>query len=153
MIKLLFLLILSITNTAYAIPRGIENNNPGNIEYNKTNKWKGQTGHDGRFVKFDTEINGIRSLVILLQNKIEGKTASSLGRKLDNIQKLGFNYAPTHENDTNKYIDCIEHYSKVNKKDIITKDLLTQVVRGIIICENGYNPYKNLDKIVKRFIK
>ncbi|EPC6969828.1 structural protein, partial [Providencia stuartii] len=26
--------------------RGIRNNNPGNIDYNKANNWKGQLPHD-----------------------------------------------------------------------------------------------------------
>ena len=33
--------------------RGIRNNNPGNLEYSKTNPWVGQTGDDGRFAKFE----------------------------------------------------------------------------------------------------
>ncbi|HFX8036006.1 TPA: hypothetical protein ACIF5E_004931, partial [Escherichia coli] len=42
--------------------RGIRNNNPGNLEYSKTNPWVGQTGDDGRFAKFETPEHGIRAL-------------------------------------------------------------------------------------------
>ncbi|VFS64171.1 Uncharacterised protein [Kluyvera cryocrescens] len=34
--------------------RGIRNNNPGNLEFSKSNPWSGQTGDDGRFAKFET---------------------------------------------------------------------------------------------------
>lgn len=42
--------------------RGIRNNNPGNLEYSKSNPWVGQNGDDGRFAKFETPEHGIRAL-------------------------------------------------------------------------------------------
>lgn len=51
-------------------PRGIRNNNPGNIDFNSRNNWQGQLGVEtgGRFAIFDTPENGIRALGKLLIN-------------------------------------------------------------------------------------
>ena len=43
--------------TPKRVPRGIRNNNPGNIEFNEANPWSGSAGHDGRFIKFKERLN------------------------------------------------------------------------------------------------
>ena len=53
--------------------RGIRNNNPGNIDYNKNNQWRGQIGIETsainpRFAKFDNARKRIRALAKLLLN-------------------------------------------------------------------------------------
>ena len=61
-------------------PRGIRNNNPGNIDYNPRNAWRGQLAHspgiEPRFARFDTAHNGLRALGKLLLNyrKLYGST-------------------------------------------------------------------------------
>ena len=50
------------------LTRGIRNNNPFNIEYNKNNNWLGQRGHDSRFCIFDKMEHGVRAGMILLMN-------------------------------------------------------------------------------------
>ncbi|HGY2308601.1 TPA: structural protein, partial [Pseudomonas aeruginosa] len=50
-------------------PRGIRNNNPGNIVWSARNNWQGQLPHDPqiepRFCRFDTAHNGTRALAKL----------------------------------------------------------------------------------------
>lgn len=66
-------------------PRGIRNNNPGNIVWSARNNWQGQLPHDPqiepRFCRFDTAHNGTRALAKLLLNyrKVYGlRTVESL---------------------------------------------------------------------------
>ncbi len=49
--------------------RGIRNNNPGNLKYNASIKWQGQTGQDAQgFCTFDTMTDGVRAMAIDLKN-------------------------------------------------------------------------------------
>ena len=77
--------------------RGISNNNPGNLEYSKTNPWVGQTGDDGRFAKFETPEHGIRAL---------GRNLMSYQRQgIDTVSEIINRWAPpTDKNDTMSYI-------------------------------------------------
>ena len=45
-------------------PKGIRNNNPMNLEFRTSIQWRGQLGSDGRFVVFDTPLNGLRAGMI-----------------------------------------------------------------------------------------
>lgn len=54
--------------TASKVARGWRNNNPLNIEYNPRNKWRGQTGSDGRFAIFSTREYGYRAALVILRN-------------------------------------------------------------------------------------
>jgi len=62
-------------------PRGIRNQNPGNIDYNSRNDWQGQIGKEpgGRFAIFDTPENGIRALGKLLLNCRSKNAIPSVG--------------------------------------------------------------------------
>ena len=50
------------------VPRGLRNNNPGNLRSNPYNEhfWKKQIGSDGQFCKFESMYFGIRALCRLL---------------------------------------------------------------------------------------
>lgn len=50
-------------------PRGIRNNNPGNIRIS-SNAWQGKISPntDGTFEQFDTMTNGVRAIAVTLQN-------------------------------------------------------------------------------------
>ena len=58
-----------------SLPRGIRNNNPGNIEASKwTQSQPGYIGSDGRFAIFDTRMNGFRAMeALLLKYAQEGR--------------------------------------------------------------------------------
>lgn len=50
-------------------PRGIRNNNPGNIRHSDANDWQGQVGiDDAGFVIFDSPQNGVRAMTKILKN-------------------------------------------------------------------------------------
>ncbi|MDT7048332.1 structural protein [Providencia stuartii] len=121
--------------------RGIRNNNPGNIDYNKANNWKGQLPHDPsiepRFCRFESPVYGIRALMALLrtyQRKYGLKTVSGLINR----------WAPTNENNTSAYINGVAKELGVSATDIVSLDdkpTAIKLAKAIIRHENGTQPY------------
>jgi hypothetical protein len=122
--------------------RGVRNNNPGNIDFNKANDWQGQLGiEEGvtapRFARFDSAENGIRALGKLLrtyQARYGLKTvAAIIGR-----------WAPPGENDTGAYVSAVQQSVRLSTGKDATGDLaltdpavLTGLVKAIIKHENA----------------
>lgn len=120
-----------VTDMATGTTRGIRNNNPGNIEYNKANNWNGQTGHDGRFIQFDTMENGVRALTILIVNYYQRYGAVT-------VEQILNRYAPGHENPTNSYIDFVADKVGVAPRQMLNLDEhLLSLIGAIIRFENG----------------
>lgn len=121
------------------LPRGIRNNNPGNIRWG--DNWQGlkQDGkkQDPSFCVFTHPVYGIRALARLLQNY--QKTYG-----LNTPRKIISRYAPPNENQTQAYIQsvanqlCITPDTPVDLTDVAT---LTVFVKAIIRHENGIQPY------------
>jgi hypothetical protein len=58
------------------IPRGVQNNNPLNIDYNTANHWNGQIpvsylGTETRFCVFESPAAGIRAAIVNFQHYVE----------------------------------------------------------------------------------
>lgn len=123
--------------------RGIRNNNPGNIEYNESNKWQGETGVEekGRFTTFDSPEMGIRALTKLLINKASGKASSTGGKKLETVRELIASHAPDFENDVDAYVDAIGGLDPDSPLDVNDTDTMFKLIKGIIKHENGGVPY------------
>lgn len=122
-------------------PRGIRNNNPGNIEFNPANDWKGQHPQsqqiDKRFCVFTEPEWGIRALMIILRN---------YQRKynLNTVEEIINRWAPSNENDTNAYVNHVCKQMMVEKDeelDLEDKDTLINLSRAICKHENGVQPY------------
>lgn len=112
-------------------PRGIRNNNPGNME---PGGWFGETGNDGRFAIFDTMQNGIRALskqLIVYQTKYGVNTvAQAINR-----------WAPSNENQTSAYIALVCSVLNCNADDNFNfsdPDFLYWMVTAIGEEENGH---------------
>ncbi|ELC7865965.1 hypothetical protein ABK751_06330 [Escherichia coli] len=119
--------------------RGIRNNNPGNLEYSKTNPWVGQTGDDGRFAKFETPEHGIRAL---------GRNLMSYQRQgIDTVSEIINRWAPpTDKNDTMSYIKTVCEQLGVSADeplDASNPDTLKALCAAIIHHENGSQPYSD----------
>ncbi|EBV0949777.1 hypothetical protein M9L96_003320 [Salmonella enterica subsp. enterica serovar Newport] len=117
--------------------RGIRNNNPGNLEYSKTNPWVGQTGDDGRFAKFETPEHGIRAL---------GRNLLSYQRQgIDTVNDIINRWAPPSDNnDTAAYIKAVCAQLGVTENqplDASNPDTLQALCAAIIKHENGTQPY------------
>ncbi|TRZ62965.1 structural protein P5 [Pseudomonas alloputida] len=131
-------------------PRGVRNNNPGNIDFNPRNAWQGQLGVElgvasPRFARFDQAENGIRALGKLLLNYRGKDGMPGVGGKgIDTVLETVNRWAPSNENDTQAYASAVAKRLGVKPTDPINiKDpaTLRGMVLSIIIHENGGNPY------------
>lgn len=118
-------------------PRGIRNNNPGNIDWSSANNWVGQLGRETgvtnpRFVRFDTIENGIRAL--------SKNLLTYFGRGLDTVREIISTWAPPNENNTSAYVNAVARElgvspdQSLNLRDANTLEGLTT---AIIKHENG----------------
>lgn len=120
-------------------PRGVRNNNPGNLEASSSNPWIGQTGSDGRFAKFETPEHGIRAL---------GRNLISYQRQgIDTVGEIINRWAPPSDNnDTAAYIKavCAQLGVTANQPlDASNPDTLQALCAAIIKHENGTQPYSS----------
>ena len=122
-------------------PRGVRNNNPGNIDYNPLNKWKGLNPKskelDSRFCVFISAEYGIRALMVLLRN-YEKKHG------LNSVRQIINRWAPTHENNTSAYMTHVAKMMNVGLDDCLNlkdRDTLIKLARAIVTHENGVQPY------------
>lgn len=121
-------------------PRGIRNNNPGNLIFTNIN-WTGklpkEENKDRRFEMFIAPEYGIRAMIKDLKNDIEkGKNT---------VPALMTEYAPRFENNTDAYIQTVCKDLKVSTsaKLLPTKNTLRLLVHSISRVENGGNYITN----------
>lgn len=114
-------------------PRGIRNNNPGNII--KTGEaWQGEVaGDDPKFASFATPEAGIRAM---------GKTLLTYQDKhgLNTVEAIVSRWAPATENDTAAYAATVSKALKVAVNaplDLHDSDTLNRLTRAMIQVENG----------------
>ena len=120
-------------------PRGIRNNNPGNID-RTAEKWQGMAADqssDSRFVVFSAPVWGLRALAKVLlsyQRKHGLRTpAAIIGR-----------WAPPVENDTGAYARQVAKGLGVGVDDQIDlqrPETLQRILPAIVQHENGQQPY------------
>lgn len=119
------------------LPRGIRNNNPGNIRIGSS-KWQGMSAKqtDKNFVQFDKPIMGLRALMKLLlgyQRKNSLKTIAGI------IQR----YAPSNENNTTAYVNAVAQatgFSATQTIDLENECTLWKIAQAIVDHENGKSP-------------
>ena len=129
-------------------PRGIRNNNPGNIRHGQN--WQG-LNPDGRnidpvFCVFKSPVFGIRALAKVLMNykKIHG---------LNTVRQIISRYAPPNENQTKAYIKTVAEQIGVYPDtviDIEERGILTVFIKAVIRMENGIQPYS--DEVIQQGI-
>ena len=129
-------------------PRGIRNNNPGNIRHGQN--WQG-LNLDGRnidpaFCVFKSPVFGIRALAKVLMNykKIHG---------LNTVRQIISRYAPPNENQTKAYIQTVAQQIGVYPDtviDIEERGILTVFIKAVIRMENGIQPYS--DEVIQQGI-
>lgn len=134
-----------MTKTA---PRGIRNNNPGNIDYNERNPWQGldkQKPSDGRFCRFMGPEWGIRAITRVIRNyaKRDGTTGVG-GKGIDTVQEIINRWAPPVENNTGAYVSQVAKVVGVSPTEPLNLDddlIMAKLVTAIIWHENGVQPY------------
>ena len=89
-------------------PRGIRNNNPGNLGYNAFTKGLGATGvePEGRFAVFPDMPTGICALAKNLIN-YQDKQKTAQGGRIDTVAEAITRWAPGNENNTAQYITFV----------------------------------------------
>lgn len=121
-------------------PRGIRNNNPGNIRWG--DDWQGlmplASRTDKSFCQFIKPEYGIRAMIIILRNyqsKYGLKTITGI------IQR----WAPSSENDTQAYINSVAQATGTDADkpiDLTDSRKLIPLLQAIIKHENGSQPYE-----------
>lgn len=119
------------------MPRGIRNNNPGNIEKNPNNPWRGAiNGQDSRFETFASPEWGIRAMVKIFR--------SYSRRGIDTVEEIISTWAPAHENDVRSYVMSVcEHTGlyPTTQLDFGDFEMICSFTEAIIQHENGMQPY------------
>ena len=128
-------------------PRGIRNNNPGNLD--KGSPWQGLIDNpaEPRFCTFKDPVWGIRALAVTLITYHDKRRAKD-GTSIDTIREVIERWAPPNENNTDAYINEVSKAVGVTADMIIDLhdyDILRPLVEAIIRHENGRGPLKTLN--------
>lgn len=121
-----------------AAPRGIRNNNPGNIRHSKV-RWVGEADDqpDADFVTFSAPEYGIRAIcrtLISYQTDDGCKT----------IRQLIERWAPPNENNTAAYVSAVSVACGCGPDDPVNvrqASIMSPLIWAIIRQENGQQPY------------
>ncbi|ELY4103820.1 hypothetical protein [Cronobacter sakazakii] len=128
-------------------PRGIRNNNPGNLD--RGSPWQGLVNNpsEPRFCTFKDPVWGIRALAVTLITYYDKRRAKD-GSSIDTIREVIERWAPPNENDTAAYIREVAKAVGVTPDmviDLHDYDTLRPLVEAIIRHENGRGPLKTLN--------
>lgn len=123
---------------ALKIPRGIRNNNPGNIRLGSSN-WTGKIPNhqntDGEFEQFEHMEYGIRAMAKLIKKYMSTQRG-------DTLRDIINTYAPPSENHTSAYVDIVSKSADI-PADIPTHEwfykdgILVDLLDAMIYQENG----------------
>lgn len=134
--KLIWLGLLLALGAAVALrPRGIRNNNPGNL-MDVGIKWRGLIGRDSKgYAVFSSALEGIRAMYIDLRTgfRRDGE---------DTIREILNEYAPPSENPTDRYIDFVSQRLGVDPDQVLELSAVrVPLLEALIQFENGQQPY------------
>ena len=115
------------------LPRGLRNNNPGNIRRNSDVFQGEKTSSDREFKQFKSMAYGYRAIFKILSN---------YGRNyhLKTIRQMIGRWAPENENDTGAYVKAVSDYAGIpadDPIDINDREQMIRIVAGMSKEENG----------------
>jgi hypothetical protein len=115
-------------------PRGIRNNNPGNIR-RTADLWQGMADvqDDPAFVQFTSPEYGIRAMSVILANYRRA------GR--NTVRKIITRWAPSNENDTEAYVNAVAASLGIDPDQQLGDGDMPLLIAAIIKHENGVQPY------------
>lgn len=121
------------------MPRGIRNNNPGNIDWHKGVDWEGLATppSDGRFCRFVDPVYGLRAIAKIILNYRRK-------HKINTVRGIVGRWAPAVENDTTAYVRSVSAALGVTPDapiDATKPAVMRELVRAIVYHENGQMPY------------
>lgn len=118
---------------AKPIPRGIRNNNPLNIRIG--NVWLGEVAEptDPDFEQFISMVYGVRAGFVLIRRYIRHYHRTT-------IPQVIAAWAPSSENNTQRYIDTVCSMSKISAEDTLdyfNEEQMVRLVDAMIFVECG----------------
>ncbi len=125
-------------------PRGIRNNNPGNLNY------VGQSGATledhatPRFARFNSAFEGFAALGKQIKAYYNGTSKAAGYQKLQSVEDIISRFAPASENNTQAYINKLSKMLGVGRGDSLNiqdPQVMATLMNGITQIENGKNPY------------
>src|ERR1700733_12585532 len=131
-----------------SLPRGIRNNNPGNIR--KTRQiWHGEVepGQDLSFIQFSSMVYGIRCMAVIVGQYIHL-------HDLITVREIINRWAPPVENDTTAYVDDVAEDMGISPDMPLPTGVqlfpayLAALIAAISIHENGGSFLSDNDVIV-----
>ncbi|PZQ87294.1 MAG: structural protein [Leifsonia xyli] len=130
------------------LPRGIRNNNPGNIRWSR-DTWKGliprDQAKDQSFCEFRSPEYGIRAMVRILRNYTKYPGINGVGKpNIDTVREIIHRWAPPNENNTEAYIQSVAAKLGVSANtpiDVFNTATMLPLLKAIIMHENGQQPY------------
>lgn len=117
-------------------PRGIRNNNPGNLNYVGQAGATREAGPNGRFAVFQTAEEGLMALARQLRLYAQ--------RGINTVRAIISKFAPPGENDTQSYIESVSKRLGVDSNATLNVNdprVMQGLMDAIIKVENGRNPY------------
>lgn len=134
------------------VPRGIRNNNPGNIE--KGERWQGlaeDQSQDSRFAVFTDAVYGIRAMARVLNVYGTRDGLDGLGGPgIDTITEIINRWAPDVENNTQAYIDAVANATGLDPETALQDEDYPALIAAMIQHENGLQPYP--DSLIRQGI-
>ena len=121
-----------MTTNKKRTPRGIRNNNPLNLRVG--NNWKGEVEYpsDPTFEQFTEMKWGVRAAFVVLRNYI-------VRHRCNTIRDIISRWAPSNENDTERYIRQVAYLSgiEVGEKIIWSYYDVKRLFDAMCLVENG----------------
>jgi hypothetical protein len=116
------------------LPRGMKNNNPGNIVLSSS-AWKGKIPNrentDGKFEQFVSYQYGVRAMIVLVQNYMNRYGLNTIGKIIQRWCGTNCNY--------NSYVNSVSQSTGYAANQILpnSMDVVVNVVRGLAQFEQG----------------
>lgn len=135
------LLLVAVLMLKKDSPRGIRNNNAGNLRDNNQD-WLGETGADeDGFLIFESPVYGLRAMAKLIKNY-----GALYG--VNTVAGIVTRYAPPSENNTKAYIDHVAASVGVSPNAPLMREHYLPLIKAMVLHENGVQPYDD-DTILK----
>ncbi len=136
--------ILGMLYMSNAQPRGVVNNNPGNIRGSSRFKWNGEVGRDDKdFAKFESVEYGFRAMAKLITNYFTGFNGKRAPIK--SIQGIIYKYAPPVENESANYMNFVSKRLGVPAGVELTREkfdaILPDLIHTMSAMENGHGKF------------
>lgn len=115
------------------LPRGLRNNNPGNIRRN-SDVFQGEVNpsRDKEFKQFKNMAYGYRAMFKILSNYYNEY-------QLNTIREMISRWAPENENNTAAYVSLVSIYAGIAPDALISfdREQMIRIVAGMSKVENG----------------